>query len=109
MQWHKKCLITLVEHLEHYPPELLACIPPTLRRPLLLHIPIADLCQLESTKTFDGVDAEMIWKERFQDQVSGYISLITNEHNASLTFNHPTICARDTKTVTDTNNSKSKK
>lgn len=56
----------LVQHLEHYPPSLLAALPPTLRRSLLLRLPIVDVCQLEKTVAFDGLDAESIWGELFE-------------------------------------------
>ena len=76
------CLSEVTKYLEYYPHELLACLPPTLRRPLLVHMPIVDLCQLENTCVFDGVDAEMVWKERLEEQVSRYTSSIATELNA---------------------------
>ena len=56
----------LVQHLEHYPPSFLAALPPRLRRSLLLRLPIVDVCQLEKTVAFDGLDAESIWGELFE-------------------------------------------
>ena len=43
---------------------------------------------------FDGVDAETIWKERYEQQTLKYTSLIANEYSASncgLTADHPCI------------------
>ena len=56
----------LVQHLEHYPPSLLAALPPRIRRSLLLRLPIVDVCQLEKTVAFDRLDAESIWGELFE-------------------------------------------
>ena len=60
------CFMELIQHLEHYPPSLLATLPPRLRRSLLLRLPIVDVCQLEKTVAFDGLNAESIWGELFE-------------------------------------------
>lgn len=56
----------LVQHLEHYPPSVLAALPPRLRRSLLVRLPIVDVCQLEKTVAFNGLNADSIWGELFE-------------------------------------------
>ena len=60
------CFMELIQHLEHYPPSALAALPPRLRRSLLLRLPIVDVCQLEKTVAFNGLNAESIWGELFE-------------------------------------------
>ena len=55
------CMINLIDNLDHYSPELLACIPPVLRYQLFLCCPIVDICSLELTNAFDGIDSEKLW------------------------------------------------
>ena len=82
------CLIEVIKYLEYYPPELLACLPPTLRQLLLVHMPIVDHCQLENTCMFDGVDTETVWKERYEQQTLRYTSLIASAGYFGLTLSH---------------------
>ena len=72
------CLIKIVQQLEHYPHELLACLPPTLRRLLLVHLPIVDVCKLENTCVFEEVDAEEIWEEHFELHIPMYFTSLDN-------------------------------
>lgn len=76
------CLLKLVKYLEHYPPEFLACLPPNLRRKLLILLPVIDVCQLENTCVFDGVDVSTIWKARFEKQLSRYLNTIADGYTA---------------------------
>ena len=66
------CLCKVVEQFEYYPHKLLACLPPTLRRLLLVHLPIIDICQLADTCVFDGIDTEAIWEQIYQQQIPRY-------------------------------------
>lgn len=68
------CLFKLVHELEYYSPEILACLPPTLRRLLLVHLPIIDICKLTNTCVFDGIDPESIWERIYQRQFPRYFA-----------------------------------
>ena len=59
------CLSRLITFLEHYPPELLSRLPTTLRHRLFIPSPIIDLCRLEKTCAFDGIDSEKLWGELY--------------------------------------------
>ena len=60
------CLNRLITFLEHYPPELLSCLPTTLRHRLFIHSPTVDVCRLEKTCAFDGIDSEKLWDEFYE-------------------------------------------
>ena len=53
---------------------------------------------------FDGVDAEMVWKERYEQQILEYLSLIANEYSASncgLTLDHLCIIVSECEDLLD--------
>ena len=66
------CLSRLITFLEHYPPELLSCLPTTLRHRLFIRSPIIDLCRLEKTCAFDGIDSEKLWGELYVKHWSAF-------------------------------------
>ena len=72
------CLIKVIQQLEHYPPDLLVQLPPTLRRLLLVNLPIVDICQLEKTCVFDGMNVQKVWDEVFEQQISRYFTSLEN-------------------------------
>ena len=55
------CLVNLIDNLEFYSPEQLASIPTVPRFQLLSCCPIVDVCRLEKTSAFDGIDSEKLW------------------------------------------------
>lgn len=55
------CSISSIDNLEYYSPEMLACIPLTLRYQLLAHCPIVDICRLEKTSVFNDMDTKRVW------------------------------------------------
>lgn len=59
------CLNQLNSTLEYFSPQLLSCIPPTLRYRLFLRSPIVDICRLEKTCAFDGIDTDELWDELY--------------------------------------------
>ena len=66
------CLFKVVQELEYYPPEFLVCLPPTLRRLLLVHLPVIDVCQLANTCVFDGINTETIWEQLYHQHTPRY-------------------------------------
>ena len=57
-----QCLYSLVGRWEEYSSLALSLLPVPLRRKLIFHLPVADLCQLEEDYVFmNGIDSESIW------------------------------------------------
>lgn len=61
------CLCRIICSLEHFSPQLLSCIPPTLRYQIFLRSPVVDICHFENTIAFDGIDREALWGELYQN------------------------------------------
>ena len=59
----EQCLQYLIDHLEDIPVEFLALLPTAIRRTLAVHLPVADILQLEQTKFASGLDMPGVWKE----------------------------------------------
>lgn len=59
-------LVFVAGHLEEFPRRFLALLPISIRKWLLLHLPIADVCMSEqcSSGLSDGINMEDIWKAR---------------------------------------------
>ena len=61
------CFINLIDNLECYSPEQSASIPTVLRFQLLSSCPIIDVCHLEKTSAFDGIDSEKLWGTLYEN------------------------------------------
>ena len=59
----EQCLQYLIDHLEDIPVEFLALLPTAIRRTLAVHLPVADILQLEQTRFASGLDMPGVWKE----------------------------------------------
>lgn len=59
----KQCLLHIVCHLEHFPPEALALLPPPMQTKIVRSVPVADVCTLEETVLARTVDFDSIWKK----------------------------------------------
>ena len=59
----EQCLQYLIDHLEDIPVESLALLPTAIRRTLAVHLPVADILQLEQTRFASGLDMPGVWKE----------------------------------------------
>ena len=59
----EQCLQYLIDHLEDIPVEFLAILPTAIRRTLAVHLPVADILQLEQTRFASGLDMPGVWKE----------------------------------------------
>ena len=59
----EQCLQYLNDHLEDIPVEALAMLPTAIRRTLAVHLPVADILQLELTRFASGLDMPGVWKE----------------------------------------------
>ena len=93
--------MSAIDNLECYPPELLSCIPLTLRYQLLSHCPIVDVCRLEKTSVFDDIDSEKLWgllcdniwkSARFEEYYESYLNhdmCAENQFNEMSTTNVP--------------------
>ena len=57
------CFQYLIDHLEDIPVESLALLPTAIRRTLAVHLPVADILQLEQTRFASGLDMPGVWKE----------------------------------------------
>ena len=93
------CLFKVVQELEYYPPEFLVCLPPTLRRLLLVHLPVIDVCQLANTCVFDGINTETIWEQLYHQHtpryfVSGEIYLSCDVDKTTIEKMHTTFRER---------------
>ena len=61
------CVYQVIHSLDCYSPELLCCIPPSLRYQIYTRSPIVDICHFENTIAFDGIHHEALWGELYQN------------------------------------------
>ena len=59
----KQCMVYIVCHLEHFPPESLALLPSPMQTQVVRSLPVADVCTLEGTVLAQTVDFDTIWKK----------------------------------------------
>ena len=59
----EQCLQYLIDHLEDIPVEALALLPTAIRHTLAVHLPVADILQLEQTRFASGLDMPAVWME----------------------------------------------
>ena len=59
----EQCLQYLIDHLEDIPVEVLALLPTAIRHTLAVHLPVADILQLEQTRFASGLGMPGVWKE----------------------------------------------
>ena len=59
----EQCLQYLIDHLEDIPVEALALLPTAIRHTLAVHLPVADILQLEQTRFAAGLDMPGVWME----------------------------------------------
>ena len=50
-------------NFERFPPKRVALLPTRIRAKLFLHLPLADVCQLEGTPAVEGIDMNEVWRE----------------------------------------------
>ena len=68
MKLEEVCFTYILENLEHFPVSTgLALLPAKLRRRLLEHLPVVDVCLLEETEVVSGLDMEEVWRELYKD------------------------------------------
>ena len=60
------CFSYILFDLELFPVDYLALLPTRMRRKLLFQLPVADICRLQETAVVEGVDMNLVWKERSQ-------------------------------------------
>ena len=84
-------LYSLAGKLEEYSTDTLSLLPTSLRRQLLLCLPIIDICQLEREPTFmNGIDsAEEIWPEIEIDTIALKIRRVENVFFSDVIFSGP--------------------
>ena len=65
------CFYYIIRHLSEFPPVTLCLLPVTIRKKLLLNLPVVDIWLLEADGVTEGLDEENLWKslidERCQD------------------------------------------
>lgn len=59
----KQCMLYVACHLEHFPPEALALLPPYMQTKVVRSVPVADVCMLEGTVLAQTVDFDSIWRK----------------------------------------------
>ena len=65
-----QCLYSVVGRLEEYTSSTLSLLPVSLRRQLLLRLPVADLCRLDGdTAVMDGINNEALWREVLRERI----------------------------------------
>ena len=66
-----RCFHCIIHHLSEFPPGSLCLLPLTIRKKLLLNLPVVDIWRLEADGVTEGLDEESLWKslidERCQD------------------------------------------
>ena len=76
---HSLCLFQIISSLEHFSPQLLSCIPPSLRYQIFLRSPIVDICSFENSTAFDSIDCEALWDELYQSHLKQWDKWKTEE------------------------------
>ena len=76
---HNLCLFQIISSLEHFSPQLLSCIPPSLRYQIFLRSPIVDICSFENSTAFDSIDREALWDELYQSHLKQWDKWKTEE------------------------------
>ena len=71
------CFSYILFNLELFPVDYLALLPTRMREKLLFQLPVADICRLEETAVVEGVDMNLVWKERSQASVLRYVTMST--------------------------------
>ena len=70
----RQCLYSLVGRLEQYSSQTLSLLPATVRRRLLILLPVADICRLERDIVLtSGLDVDDIWQDVVEDRI-GFIT-----------------------------------
>ena len=65
-----QCLYSVVGRLEEYTSSTLSLLPVSLRRQLLLRLPVADLCRLDGdTAVMNGINNEALWREVLRERI----------------------------------------
>ena len=74
----EQCLQYLIDHFEDIPVEFLALLPTAIRRTLAVHLPVADILQLEQTRFASGLDMPGVWKKvcEIRHLISRYPKLV---------------------------------
>ena len=62
-------LLYVLGHLEEFSPDSLSLLPTSLRKWLFFHLPVADVCILDSTSMAYGIDMNDVWKKLFKNRV----------------------------------------
>ena len=59
----KQCMLYVACHLEQFPPDMLAMLPPPILTELVRSVTVADVCMLERTPVASRVDFDSIWSK----------------------------------------------
>ena len=82
-----QCLYSLVGRLEEYSSQTLSLLPASLRRQLLLLLPVVDICRLEQDPDFmSGLDADTIWRGLFDNRIVFYyvsVAKLLKQHTSA--------------------------
>ena len=70
-----QCLLYVIGHLDEFPPQILALLPSSVRKWLLLNLPIADVCRHERGALSLGLDTEEIWRMHSIEMQAGLVQL----------------------------------
>ncbi len=57
-----RCYHYIIHHLSEFPPGSLCLLPLTIRKKLLLNLPVVDIWRLEADGITEGLDEESLWK-----------------------------------------------
>ena len=78
------CFFKLINELEDFTPDtIFAQLPPTLRRMLLLKLPVVDVIKLESTNVVRGIDMNIVWEELCNQRLHHPLMLTDYHFNGS--------------------------
>ena len=70
----------MVGRLEEYTSSTLSLLPVSLRRQLLLRLPVADLCRLDGdTAVMNGMNNEALWREVLRERIKFKTPLMLGE------------------------------
>ena len=74
-----QCLYFVVGRLEEYSLQTVSLLPSSLRRQLLLRLPVADICRLEEDHLFmSALDPDSIWRGVFDERLLSLFPRLSN-------------------------------
>ena len=84
-----QCLYAMAGRLEEYSSQTLSLLPTSLKRQLLLRLPVVDICSLERDEGFRNLDdPDQVWRELQRERVA-FISLVLRDSDSSWSGDGP--------------------